>query len=172
MTPDPHALDLAALPRVTSSFDGIFIHPPDTPVFTLADGRRIRLVRLHQFAVYEGKLAGLPRAMQRVLDDVITRAARLEPAAQGRVVLVPPVVVRRRGKRHLTDGTVQDQQWESWPLIACVAEFHSDRPASDDAHAYSAAVILWLQDTMSGLQPPRAAIEGLDWRAVARDWTP
>ncbi len=136
----------------------------------LHTGRGIRLQSLEQFKVYEGLLEGLPtRQMnQRQLESLRERARRLFSGV-GPYLVPPrekPIDWSRKGEKYPFGEPAM------LPSVACIARFHSFKPARNPEMDGSMLVVVWLQDDFALPIDPQVLehLQALDWDRLAGDF--
>jgi hypothetical protein len=149
---------------------------------TLADGRRIQLVRLYQRYTYEGMPTGLPddeRNSNLCQEAVAHARARPWLSAGAPVTLIRPKI--RREQAQLTPKFVR--QWERMtgsnvspplyvpylPRVICIGAFSSDVLKTRPDELGSHLCIVWFQDEFALPVDPatQREIEQVAWEELA-----
>jgi hypothetical protein len=132
---------------------------------TLASGREVRMQSLNQWSVYAGLLEGLPtRQMNaRQLEHIVAATREKD---QHEPYLVVPVERPIEIGRPYPFGDPA-----ALPSVACLARFHSFRPARDSSKDYSELTVIWFQEDYAFPLSEEAhlAITSIDWDARAED---
>lgn len=137
----------------------------------LADGRSIRLSRLHQYATYAGLLAGIPdEAMNRRRIQEAIDYTRETLRFVGHPRLIPPRVTV---KEFPARGGSEARTGHFLPAVTCIGEFVSSPPARDPGMLLSSASLVWHQDdfALPIAENVLEEIRGLEWDAMAEDWS-
>jgi hypothetical protein len=142
--------------------------PNDTD-FTIASGRKIRLLALDQYYTYEGLLAGVPtwEMNQEMMDRL--RAAYVHPAEYGVPLLLEPEQQPFDvPERVPTLGTPA-----RLPSVTCIARFNSNGQLGTD-DIWSVLRVIWFQEDFAFPIEDRALrqIAEIDWEQHARGWEP
>jgi hypothetical protein len=142
--------------------------PNDTD-FTIASGRKIRLLAIDQYYTYEGLLLGVPtwEMNQDMMDRLIARY--VHPAEYGVPLLLEPeqrpIDVPEHRQVHGTPATL--------PSVTCIARFNSDgQHGTDDI--WSVLRVMWYQDQFAFPIEDRVLrqIAEIDWETHATGWEP
>lgn len=146
------------------SFDGWNIPQPD--------GRTISVHAFNQEFIYAGHLLGALYPPPKYFIEAMERVERLFPNEKSAPVILPPTLYQGR-KERVTDGKDASYDWVTLPRVRCIAELFSTTSARDEQEPFSSLVVIWFQDHFG---MPDAGVQkqlvGLDWGAVANDWSP
>ena len=142
--------------------------PHDTD-FTIASGRKIRLLALNQYYTYEGLLLGVPtwEMNQDIMDRLIARYVR--PEEYGVPLLLEPeqkpLDVPEHRQVHGTPAAL--------PSVTCIARFNSDGKLGTD-DIWSVLRVIWFQEGFAFPIEDRALrqIAEIDWERHASGWEP
>jgi len=128
---------------------------------TLASGRRIELVSLHQSAVYHGLLECLPtRRMNDAEVERVRKEAR-DRTGHEPFLIEPPQSPIEIGRPYPFGEPAM------LPPIVCVGDFISD---GDEDLEHTLLTVIWFQDDYAFPLSPEAAssIAAINWDKVAR----
>ena len=164
--------DWRASPRIDHGI--VRTHPIMPPVsleFLLPSERRIKLNQLHQYYVYEGKLAGLPGDPEANFLSAINSAEGYFPNYGATPLILEPEFHFGKKPMAMRDEGEVYANWLKLPDICTIAEFTSDSPARDRAKYRSHLVVIWFQDQY-GLPCSEyitTQLQTLDWKSYAVD---
>ena len=142
--------------------------PNDTD-FSIASGRKIRLLALNQYYTYEGLLLGVPtwEINQDMMDHLVARY--VHPAEYGVPLLLEPEQQPLDVPEHRhVDGTSA-----TLPSVTCIGRFNSDGQLGTD-DIWSVLRVIWYQEDFAFPIDDRALrqIAEIDWETHARGWEP
>ena len=142
--------------------------PHDTD-FTIASGRKIRLLAIDQYYTYEGLLLGVPTREMNQEDMDRLLAEYVRPAEYGVPLLLQPTQkpldVPDHRQVHGTPATL--------PSVTCIARFNSDGQLGTD-DIWSVLRVIWFQEDFAFPIEDRALrqIAEIDWETHATGWEP
>ena len=142
--------------------------PNDTD-FTIASGRKIRLLAIDQYYTYEGLLLGVPtwEMNQDMMDRLV--ASYVHPAEYGVPLLLEPeqrpIDLPEHRQVHGTPAAL--------PSVTCIARFNSGGQLGTD-DIWSVLRVIWFQEGFAFPIEDRALrqIAEIDWERHARGWEP
>jgi hypothetical protein len=134
--------------------------------FDLASGHTISMTKMVQFSSQDGMLEGVKHPLSS-FGDAIAQAKVSFPSFEGIPTGLAPVL------ECSLDSASEDESWIAVPPICTVAMFESMAPAKDPEADTSSAVLIWFQDGFGLALDDRTSqqIQGLDWSAIAEDWS-
>ena len=142
--------------------------PHDTD-FTIASGRKIRLLAIDQYYTYEGLLLGVPTREMNQEDMDRLLAEYVRPAEYGVPLLLQPtqqpLEVPQHRPVHGTPATL--------PSVTCIARFNSGGQLGTD-DIWSVLRVIWFQEDFAFPIEDRALrqISEIDWETHATGWEP
>lgn len=147
-------------------------HPAgrDSWSIELSPERSIALSEFHQFGLYAGMLAGIPKDTARFAAEALDEANRLIPGDLPTLILQP---IFREFDSPKYYGEPR-RKMRALPPIASVAVFISSTQESSPEQLYSSIKVLWFQETF-GLPTDQHILDQLraiDWEREAVSWDP